>query len=128
MWKSLRESTRMKAVEPVERVVRTMAALMRESTRMKAVEEPVERVVRTMAALMRDPMRMKAIEVSLQRQGREEPVEQVVKTMAALMWLKGLISLPTLMKVSKSPYRKRAENQIQPGDHVAAWLQSETEL
>ena len=41
----------MKAVEPVERVVRTMAALMREPMRMKVVE-PVERVVRTMAALM----------------------------------------------------------------------------
>ena len=50
---------------------------------------------------------MKAIEVSLQRQGREVPVEQVVRTMAALVWLKGLISLPILMKVVEVSLHKK---------------------
>ena len=80
----MREPIRMKVVEvslhrqgreePVERVVRAMAALMRESMRMKAVE-PVERVVGAMAALMRESMRTKAV----------EPVERVVRTMATLV-------------------------------------------
>ena len=37
----------------------------------KSLREPVERVVKTMAALMREPTRMKAVEVSLHKQGRK---------------------------------------------------------